>query len=198
MKTRNKKFRRSSPAFVWIAAAFAFSARAGIETPAQDTTIYLVRHAEKQAAPPGDPPLTEAGLTRAANLALVLKPLGIKTIFTSPFLRTRETARPLAEAVGATPIVVDMISDRSAPGGIAERSIKELVERILDHRGEAILVVGHSNTLPLIIQGLGGGPVPSIPETEYDNLFILTISGKDEVSLVRRKYASGLDIINLS
>jgi broad specificity phosphatase PhoE len=188
MRTRRTKLRRASLAVVWFAAAIAISARTGIENPDPDTTIYLVRHAEKQTAPPNDPPLTEAGLARAANLAGLLKPLGIKAVFTSQFLRTKETARPLAEAVGATPIVVDMISDRSAPGGIAERSIKALVERILEHRGEAILVVGHSNTLPLIIQGLGGGPVPEIPETEFDNLFVLTISEKGGVALVRRKY----------
>jgi probable phosphoglycerate mutase len=188
MKTRTHQLRRAALVVIWIAAAFAISAGAGIITPAPETTIYLVRHAEKQTTPPNDPPLTEAGLARAANLAGMLKPLGIKAVFTSQFLRTKETARPLAEAVGATPIVVDMISDRSAPGGIAGRSIKALVERILEHRGEAILVVGHSNTLPLIIQGLGGGPVPDIPETEYDNLFILTISGKDEFTIARRKY----------
>ena len=188
MKTRKKKIRRASLAVILIAAGFAISARAGIESPAPDTTIYLVRHAEKQTTLPSDPSLSEAGLARAVNLAGILKPLGIKTIFTSQFLRTKETARPLAEAVGATPIVVDMISDRSAPGGIAERSIKDLVERIREHRGEAILVVGHSNTLPLIIQGLGGSPVPDISETEFDNLFVLTISGKDEVTLARRKY----------
>jgi len=188
MKTRNKKFQRASLAVILIAVGLAISARAGIINPAPDTTIYLVRHAEKQTAPPSDPPLTEAGRARAANLAGLLKPFGIKTILTSQFVRTKETARPLAEAVGATPIIVDMISDRSAPGGIAERSIKELAERILKHRGEAILVVGHSNTLPLIIQGLGGGPVPEIPETEFDNLFVLTISEKGGVALERRKY----------
>ena len=188
MKTRNKKFQRASLAVILIAVGLAISARAGIINPAPDTTIYLVRHAEKQTAPPSDPPLTEAGRARAANLAGLLKPFGIKTILTSQFVRTKETARPLAEAVGATPIIVDMISDRSAPGGIAERSIKELAERILKHRGEAILVVGHSNTLPLIIQGLGGGPVPEIPETEFDNLFALTISEKGGVALERRKY----------
>ncbi len=187
MRTRSPKLQKAALVFVGIAAGLAISAPAGNINPAPETTIYLVRHAEKQTTPPGDPPLTEAGRVRAASLAGLLKPLGVKTVFTSQFLRTKETARPLAEALGATPIVVEMISDRSAPGGISERSIKELAERILAHRGEAILVVGHSNTLPLIIQGLGAGPVPEIPETEYDNLFVLTISEKG-VALARRKY----------
>src|SRR6185369_592218 len=51
------------------------------------TTVYLVRHAEKAAAPAADPPLLEAGNKRAQELARTLGNAGIKAIFTSQFLR---------------------------------------------------------------------------------------------------------------
>jgi broad specificity phosphatase PhoE len=171
-------------------AAIVLAAIGGLfaEQQVATTTVYLVRHAEKQAAPAGDPPLTEAGRARAAELLRIMGPLGIRTIITSQYLRTKETAGPLAAASGITPLVIPMAADRTAPGGIAPRSIKELVDRILEHKGESVLVVGHSNTLPLIIKGLGGAPVPDIPDAEYDNLFVVTISDKGEVALTKRKY----------
>lgn len=171
-------------AFLAVPAALGL----GAAPAADETTVYLVRHAEKAAVPAGDPPLNEAGRARAVELARLLGPLGIKAVFTSQFLRTKETARPLAEAAGLEPVIVPMAADRSAPGGIAEGSIKELVDRILEHKGKAVLVVGHSNTLPLIIKALGAAPVPDIPDAEYDNLFVVTILEKGASALARKKF----------
>ncbi|MCX6560303.1 MAG: phosphoglycerate mutase family protein [Candidatus Aminicenantes bacterium] len=187
-RKRKRALRALSVAIPIVAIALAAAAGLWAQSQTPETTINLVRHAEKRASPPDDPPLTEAGRARAAELARLLGPLGVTTIFISQYQRTAETARPLAEALGVMPLVVAMTADRSAPGGIAETSIKELVDRILEHKGESILVVGHSNTLPLIIKGLGATPVPDIPDTEYDNLFIVTISLQGEVALARKKF----------
>src|SRR5438105_12994297 len=69
------------------------------------TTIILVRHAEK-AGPSGDVPLNAAGVARANELARVLGTADIAAIYTTPFVRVRQTAQPLANALHLTPIEV--------------------------------------------------------------------------------------------
>ena len=64
-------------------------------------TVFLVRHAEKAAQPAGDPPLLESGLKRSSDLARILKKSGIRAVYASQYLRTRQTAEPL-ETVGGT------------------------------------------------------------------------------------------------
>src|SRR5688500_8983040 len=66
---------------------------------AQETTVILVRHAEK-ADGPGDVALTEAGVARAMRLADVLKGAGIHAVYSTPYKRTTDTATPVAKALG--------------------------------------------------------------------------------------------------
>jgi broad specificity phosphatase PhoE len=158
------------------------------EAPFKVTTVFLVRHAEKQTTPPGDPPLTNNGKARARSLARILSKAGIRAIFTSQFQRTRETARPLAEAMGAVPTVVPIQPDPSDPNKVAEQSIKDVIDRIHQHSGEPVLIVGHTNTIPPVIGMLGGDLIPDIPETEFDNLFLVTVYEKDKAKVVQLKY----------
>jgi broad specificity phosphatase PhoE len=130
--------------------------------------VYLVRHAERadQAAPGGqmmaanDPPLSAAGLARATRLAALLKDAGITAIYSTDFRRTRDTAAPLAQATGRTVLIHP---SRDTPGLVAKLRA--------EHNREIVLVVGHSNSVPDVIAGLGG-PAITIAETEYDNLFV--------------------------
>ena len=143
---------------------------------AQPTTVILVRHAEKATG--DDPPLTPAGETRAQNLAKMLARSGITTIFTTPFTRTRNTAAPLAAALNLTPIEV-----MPGPTFAADMAAKL---RALP-AGSTALVVGHSNTTPNVMKALGIANAPAIDDaTEFDNLFIVTLS--DEPRMVVLKY----------
>ena len=135
-------------------------------------TVILVRHAEKGTTPPKDPPLTEAGQRRANLLAWVFADSGIEAIYVTGFQRTQQTAAPLAERVHIKPTV------------LSENS--EIIKAIRAHQNEVVVVVGHSNTIPDIIAGLGG-PKITIPDPEYDNLFILTVEGSKS-SLLRMHY----------
>ncbi len=48
------------------------------------------------------------------------------------------------------------------------------MQRILkEHAGDTVLVVGHSDTVPEIIDALGAGKVPEIADIEFDNLYIV-------------------------
>src|SRR5215208_3210437 len=142
------------------------------------TTVYLVRHAEKATTPPEDPPLTEAGNARSQQLARILQKAAIKAVYTSQFLRTKQTAEPLAKSLGIMPgvLLIKMSSDN--PREVSKQSIQEIVDKIHERPGEAALIVGHSNTVPEVIKMLGGDMAPAIDEKEFNDLFIVTVYDK--------------------
>jgi phosphohistidine phosphatase SixA len=137
-------------------------------------TVVLSRHAEKAASPAKDPPLTHAGEKRAAVLASMLADSGVTAIYVSEMQRTQQTAAPLAARTHVKPTVIPA-DDTDA-----------LVKAIRDRKSGVVVVVGHSNKLPAIIAALGG-PTVKIPETEYNNLFVLTV-GASQSSLLRLHY----------
>jgi len=142
-------------------------------------TILLVRHADINLPPvPGsdNPPLNSAGRARAETLAHVAEAAGVITIFTSSFTRTKQTAEPLAAKLGIQP--------REVP------SLPVLAREVLSGTvGAVALIVGHSNTIPQMIAALGvPPPAPTIGEREFDNLFVVTVTGLDQTSLVHLKY----------
>jgi len=143
------------------------------------TTVILVRHAEKAAAPANDPPLTEAGQVRAKALAVIARGAGVTAIVTTQFARTRETGAPAAEALHITPDVV-------TAGGT--QHVQEAARAIRSHAGGVVLVVGHSNTIPAIIAALGAPQPPPICDSEYDNLYIVTLPASGSAHVIRARY----------
>jgi broad specificity phosphatase PhoE len=107
---------------------------------AQSTLVFLVRHGEKAAEPANNPPLTPAGQARARALGDALAGAGITTIISTPFERTLATVRPLATRLGVT---VDTIQIGAGIPAYA-RAVAAAVRK---HEGQAIVVVGHSNTI---------------------------------------------------
>ncbi|MFB3853720.1 MAG: phosphoglycerate mutase family protein [Vicinamibacterales bacterium] len=147
------------------------------------SVVVLVRHAEKAASPANDPPLSDAGRLRAEALAEALADARIDAIVITPFERTRSTAAPLAASRGLKPIEVpdqESIEEDIAAAAKTIRSRKP---------GEAVLVVGHSNTIPAIIAALGGPAMPALCDSEYSNLFVLSLGGTG-VRLVRGHFGA--------
>ncbi len=146
------------------------------------TTIIFVRHAEKSITPPDDPGLSEAGKRRVAELTRQLKDAdvvaGIDAIYSTPFRRTQETAQPIADALDL-PINTYDPSDTEA-----------VLETILkNHKGKIILVVGHSNTVPVLIANLGASKkVPPIQEDEYDNIYFISIPWFGKTKTIRMRF----------
>jgi phosphohistidine phosphatase SixA len=126
--------------------------------------VIAVRHAE--AAIEDDPPLIEAGAARARELAAALRDAGVSAIITSEFRRTRETAAPLASALGLQPQVV------SGQSSFSEH-IEALGQTVRGYAGGVVLVVGHSDTVPALIAALGGPKMPQICDAVFDELFTL-------------------------
>lgn len=127
------------------------------------TTVYLVRHAEKASSPANDPPLTAPGEQRAQALSDSLAAKKIRYIYSTNTLRTRSTAQPLASKIGLT----------IQPYGTD--TLWEVARHLRKIPGNA-LVVGHSNILlPLLDQLPVTHQKKTIPDSDYDNLFVLTI-----------------------
>lgn len=143
-------------------AAIAIMALAACSQVApKPDAIFLVRHAEKTAEQ-NDPGLTEAGKARAVALADRLEDEGISEIYSSDYIRTRDTAAPLADRLGLDVKIYDA------------GDLKAMSEILKASEGR-ILVVGHSNTTPQLTELLGGdGGTPIVEATEYDRLYVVT------------------------
>jgi TonB family protein len=142
------------------------------------TTVILVRHAEKGTTPPNDPPLTSQGMQRAQSLARMFANTPITAIYTTPYARTRETAAPLAAAKGLTP--VEMPVGATYP--------IDVVQKVHEQRGGTVVVVGHSNTTRDVLRALGFAEAKDIPESDYDNLYIVTYGPFAELRVLSLKY----------
>jgi phosphohistidine phosphatase SixA len=144
-------------------------------TAAAQSTVYIVRHAQKAKDVKGDdnPPLTEAGQKRAQDLAKLLQNKDIKRIYVSEFTRSQQTAAPIVKALNIRPTVV--AKDKTA----------DLNSRVKSGTGNA-LVVGHSDTIPDIIAGLAPGTIAKDELknllTKYDNLFVVTLGNPPSLS----------------
>lgn len=154
------------------------------------TTVFLVRHAEKAAGPGPNPPLSDAGRARAEALARVLQNAGVKAVFTSQFLRTQQTAEPVAKRLNVAAAAVTLNPKTSNPREVSEESIQELKKRVEAHAGGAVLIVGHSNSVPDVIRALGGDVVPKIDESVFDDLFVVTVYASGRARVAHLKYGS--------
>lgn len=143
----------------------------------QATTIILVRHAEKADDGTADPGLSETGIARAALLRSQLSAADITAIYSTPYKRTRQTVRPLAEEKGVA------ITDYNTFGATVLRDM------LSAHPGGTILVAGHSNTTPKLVNLLlGTDRYRPLDESAYDNIFIVYSHGLGKGKLLHLKY----------
>ncbi|HIG30471.1 MAG TPA: hypothetical protein EYQ50_22805 [Verrucomicrobiales bacterium] len=149
----------------------------GIEevTAKEPLVVFLVRHAEKADAG-NDPELTPSGKMRAMKLAEVLRDSRIEHVHSSDFIRTRNTAAPIAARLG---LKVQHYDPNDLP---------VLVAKLRKAEGRH-LVVGHSNTTPRAVKLFGGESGSAIYEkSEYDRLYIVTIDEEGKASTVLLRY----------
>jgi broad specificity phosphatase PhoE len=159
---------RFALAFLWLIAVPP-SARA-------QEVVYLVRHAER-VDQSSDSPLSAAGEARAQRLATALRDAGLTRIFTTELQRTVQTAAPIAAAA--------QISATAVPAGSVDRLVSTL-QSLGSH--DRVLVVGHSNTLPNILTGLGVAASVAIADSEFDNLFVVVSHPGAAPTFLRIRY----------
>jgi 2,3-bisphosphoglycerate-dependent phosphoglycerate mutase len=144
------------------------------------TTIILVRHAEK-ASMAGDMPLSDAGNARANELTRVLGGAGITAIYTTQYLRTQQTVAPLAKALSIEPVRIE--TAKTYPADV----VRDILAK---HKGETVLVAGHSNTTVDVLRELGMKNPPFIPEPQFDDLFVCTVNDAPPASCVALRYGA--------
>lgn len=142
--------------------------------------VILVRHAEKQAGGGADPALSEVGAARAQRLRVNLADAGVTRILVTQWRRTAETAAPLAELLNIQPEVVATTAN-------LDQHIQDVVAAVRKPGAATVLVVGHSNTVPLIIAALGAQTPIVIDESEFGDLFMVWKEAA-ETRLLRAKY----------
>jgi len=147
---------------------------AGANGP-QVTTVYVVRHAEKQDG--SDPGLTTRGQQRAQALAEMLGDDDIAAVFATEYLRTKQTVGPLARALGL-PI---QQSVAAKPEDLAEYIVRE-------YAGAAVVVAAHSNTVPRLLTALGVREKLEIADKEYGDLFVVVRRANGSVDFSRHRF----------
>jgi len=139
---------------------------------AGDTIYIIVRHAQKAAG--DDPVLTAEGEAHAQALSAALADAGVTAIYATPYRRTQATAAPLAARTG-------IAVTRYEPGDAAATAASI---RAAGHHG-TVLIVGHSNTVPTLVEAFAGVPVPAMPETDYSRLYAIAVGADGRARLLR-------------
>jgi 2,3-bisphosphoglycerate-dependent phosphoglycerate mutase len=164
--------------FAVLGAVVVFAYWATFRRPV--TTVIVIRHAEKKIEPDNpDPDLSAAGEARAQELVRMFGDAGINAIYATQYKRTQQTVKPLADKLG---LVVNQVNSKNTA---------DLVARIrAENSGQTVFISGHNNTAPEIVAALGGPNFPAIPETQFDNLYIVTIYRTGKAKVVKLKYGS--------
>ncbi|HKS08419.1 MAG TPA: phosphoglycerate mutase family protein [Pyrinomonadaceae bacterium] len=164
--------------FAVLGAVVVFAYFATFSRPV--TTVILVRHAEKNLEPKDDPDLSPDGFARAQEIARVFSGAGINSIYATQYKRTQQTVKPLSDQIGV-PVTL-----------LQSNETDELVKRIQTSlRGQTVFVAGHNNTVPAIVSALSGETHSTIPESEFDNVFIVTIYRFGKAKVLKLKYGKG-------
>lgn len=140
-------------------AALLLIALAACATSAREAAApswYVMRHLQKAEGP--DPALSEEGARNAERLSTWFARDRPAAIYVSTTRRARETAAPLAARLRLTMKEYD---PRDTPG---------LAARVRAETGN-VLIVGHSNTVPEIVEQLGGARPADMAETEFGDIF---------------------------
>ena len=145
------------------------------------TTVLLARHADKAVSGGEDPPLSEQGRQRAQALADFLADVdvvaSVDAVFASQYKRTQQTAAPLAERLELAVNIADADDIEGTAAAI-----------LSDHKGQIVLVVGHRNTIPLLIEEFHGSKQVQIGENDYDDLYVVTVPWFGKVKTLVFRY----------
>lgn len=124
-------------------------------------SYYVMRHLNT-AQGATDPALTAEGQRMAETLPEWFAGDPPEVIYVSNTRRARQTAAPLAKALGITPKIYDP-ADTAA-----------LVRSVQAEAAGTVLVVGHSNTVPDIVEQLGGTRPEPIAHDQFGDIWHVT------------------------
>lgn len=144
-----------------------------------ETILIFVRHAEKQDDGTNDPSLTEIGEERAQKLSeLIISNYTVSAIYSTGYKRTQQTAFPTSEFLNLSINEYQL----SNPDSL----IKSIIEL---HKGEHVLIVGHSNSTPTLVNtAINENRFERLDESVYDNIFEVKIDKTGKASVNRFTY----------
>jgi broad specificity phosphatase PhoE len=168
--------------------------------------LLLIRHAEPVKIVdvvdgPADPPLTERGQGQARALADWLHTERIDGIWSSPMQRARQTAEPLAAALGLSVVVdTDLAEyDREATGYIPMEDVKAaagekwaaMVEENFEGAVDPIeFQRGVVTAIDHIVTGNPGGTIAVVCHGGVINAYLAAILGLDRILWFEPRYTS--------
>ena len=155
-----------------VASLAAFSlagCRTAAPPPPPDAVVYVVRHAERQDDS-NDTALSAAGEARALALADSLARWGLPdAVYSTRYVRTQGTAAPTAARAGKAVEPYGGSRDAAADA-------RALVDRVRTLApGRRALLVGHSNTVPSLLNAFDGGTRPDLNAADYDGVYLVTL-----------------------
>ena len=132
-------------------------------------TIYLIRHSEKDILSENqlDPPLTTCGIKRSEYLRSFFEDIDIKNVYSTNYLRTIKTAMPTA------------LSKKVGIQYYNSNNLKLFSEQLLSSKQNSI-VVGHSNTTPILAGLLIDKDMNPFNENIYNRVYKVLISQKNK------------------
>ena len=147
---------------MFLTALGTLIAFAAVPAAAQ-SNVYVMRHLNTPAGQ-RDPDLLPEGQRTAEALTAWFAGERPVAIYVTDYKRTRQTAAPLAARLGLTPIVYNP-ADTPA-----------LIARVRAEHG-AVLVVGHSNTVPDIVAALGGERPAALAHEDFGDIWRVAPGG---------------------
>ena len=178
------------------------------------TTVVVVRHAERadgstnsNLAP--DSNSEGIGVGRAERLGTIAANANADAVYVTGFCRTAQTGQPAAIAQGVSLQVqgTDMLGNCDPEITVnrvalpaSANTASGLANRILSQNvGDVVLVVGHSNTVPGIVQALSGTSVcPTfiafdgnqchIASNEFDHMFVVNVPASGTPTVTHQTY----------
>lgn len=145
--------------------------------------LYLVRHAEKELSEdnPKDPPLTECGEQRAESLAAFLSSVDLDAVYSTDYLRTRNTAEPVRRQKELELQIYD------------PKNLDDFTKLLIERKQDA-LIVGHSNSTPALAGLLMDQKLESIDESIYDRIYqIIIYKDKGRLQLLHSAFVCSLE-----
>jgi 2,3-bisphosphoglycerate-dependent phosphoglycerate mutase len=133
------------------------------------TQYYFIRHAEK-ADSSKNPDLSEKGLERAQEWKTLFSEINFDAVYSTDFNRTLQTIQPI-------------VADNNQLLKIYNPKMIDIEAFKKETHGKTILIVGHSNTIPnMINQIIKENKYTNIEENQFGNLYIVTLFENQIVS----------------
>ena len=140
------------------------------QSAADVTQIYILRHTEKADDNAEDPELSTQGIAHALYWRSVLQHTQFDQVFTTDFKRNIQTANLLTTESSIRPELYYPMSF-------------DVLKFINQIKGQRVLIIGHSNTIPDMVNRLIGETIyPPMSHENYDVLFIVTINKNGDTS----------------